>query len=128
MIDYTDLKLNDKFYGVKERNNSFHRKKIHRIIDGEDWFKYDTPIRTYEVVEYKILGILRKELEGQWMEDEQYELETQFCIRSLDETHMKNFTIMDNNWFENEHFFHHRSEAKEMIKILEEKAREMDMT
>lgn len=127
MIDYEELKVGDKFYGVRERNTAFNRKKIHRVIDGEDWFKYDTPLRTYEVIEYTVLGILKKKLEGKWKLGEEYELEAQFYISSIDETHMKNFTTLDNDWFKNDHHFYHRSEAEEMIKTLDKQAKEMDM-
>lgn len=88
MFDSEKLKVGDVFYSVKERNTSFHRKKIHREIDGEDWFRYDRPIRTYEIVTYTVLGILRKELEGQWMDTGDYDLQTEFFVRYQDETHV----------------------------------------
>lgn len=127
MIDCYDLKLGDVFYGVKERNTAFHRKKIHRVIDGEDWFKYDKPVFSYEIVKYTVKGILSKKLEGDWMKGDEYELEKQFFIQSLDDTHMRNFTTEDESWFKYEKIFHHRSEAEMYIEILKNNAREIDL-
>lgn len=88
MFNSENLKVGDVFYSVKERNTSFRRKKIHKEIDGEDWFKYDMPLRTYEIATYKVLGILRKELEGEWRHDPGgYDLQTEFFVRYQDETH-----------------------------------------
>jgi len=82
---------------------------------------------TYGGIEYTVLGILKKKLEGKWKLGEEYELEAQFYISSIDETHMKNFTTLDNDWFKNDRHFYHRSEAEEMIKTLDKQAKEMDM-
>lgn len=126
MFNPENLKLGDKFYSVKERNQSFHRKKIHKEIDGEDWFKYDLPLRTYEIVTHKVLGILRKELEGQWKHDPgSYDLQTEFFVRYQDETHVGT-REMDFYGGERKCFLD-IEEALVYKSELEAKARELDM-
>jgi len=82
-----DLKVGDVYYKVLSKLNTFHRKKEVRMIDGEEWFRYELPIYTYEVNSYKILGILRKELEGEWDDTEMFELETQWHVRCIETNH-----------------------------------------
>jgi hypothetical protein len=123
MFNPENLKVGDVFYSVKERNTSFHRKKIHREIDGEDWFKYDLPLRTYEIVTHEVLGILRKELEGDWTFGESVELETGFVIRSQDETHVR---ASEFYFDENKKCFVDMDEALVYKSELETEAREMD--
>lgn len=129
MIDCNSILLGDVFYSVKERNTAFHRKKIHRVIDGEDWFKYDKPVFSYEIVTYTVKGILSKKLEGDWMLGDEYELEKQFYIQSLDDTHMKSFITEDESWFSMEYnkFFLDIEDALEYKKELEEKAKGIDL-
>jgi hypothetical protein len=123
MFDSEKLKVDDVFYSVKERNQAFHRKKIHKEIDGEDWFKYDMPLRTYEIVTYTVLGILRKELEGQWKHDPGgYDLQTDFFVRYQDETHVGTHE-MD---FYGKYFLD-KDEALVYKSELEVEARELDM-
>jgi hypothetical protein len=123
MFDSEKLKVDDVFYSVKERNQAFHRKKIHKEIDGEDWFKYDMPLRTYEIVTYTVLGILRKELEGQWKHDPGgYDLQTDFYVRYQDETHVGTHE-MD---FYGKYFLD-KDEALVYKSELEVEARELDM-
>jgi hypothetical protein len=126
MFDSEKLKVDDVFYSVKERNQAFHRKKIHKEIDGEDWFKYDMPLRTYEIVTYTVLGILRKELEGQWKHDPGgYDLQTDFFVRYQDETHVGTHE-MDFYGGETEYFLD-KDEALVYKSELEVEARELDM-
>jgi len=82
MFNPEKLKVGDVFYSVKERNQAFNRKKIQMELDGVDWFRYDRPLRTYEIVKHKVLGIIRKELEGEWPKGEIFELQTGFNIHS----------------------------------------------
>lgn len=126
MFDSEKLKVDDVFYSVKERNQAFHRKKIHKEIDGEDWFKYDMPLRTYEIVTYTVLGILRKELEGQWKHDPGgYDLQTDFFVRYQDETHVDTHE-MDFYGGETKYFLD-KDEALVYKSELEVEARELDM-
>ena len=125
MFDPEKLKVGDVFYSVKERNTSFHRKKIHREIDGEDWFRYDRPLRTYEIVTYKVLGILRKELEGEWTDTGGYDLQTEFFVRYQDETHAG--TDEMDFYGDDDKYFVDKDEALMYKSELEAEAREMDM-
>lgn len=118
------LKVGDVFYSIKERNQAFERKKIHQVIDGQDWFRYDRPIRTYELVTYKVLGILRKELEGQWkLGDPDWDLETEFFVQRENATHVGNTTTYLD---EEDQYYLDKDQALAQIEILEAQARETD--
>jgi len=126
MFDLEKLKVGDVFYSSKERNTSFHRKKIHQVIDGEDWFRYDRPLRTYELVEHKVLGIIRKELEGNWTyTDPDGDLETQYLVQSWDSTHVATSQMY---FDENSKYFVDKQQALDYIKTLEAEAKELDKT
>lgn len=126
-FDPSKLKVGDVFYGIQERNQSFHRKKIHRVIDGEDWFRYDKPLNTYELVTFKVLGILRKELEGRWKYDEDTDLETEYFLESTNDTHVQRYTdFLDANTGDD--YFVDKQLALDYIKILEAQAKELDKT
>jgi len=126
-FDEKDLKVGSVFYSVKEHNQAFARKKIYQEIDGEDWFKYDMPIRTYEIATWEVLGILRKELEGQWKHDPGgYDLQTEFFVRHQDETHVGTHEL---DFYGGEKkYFLDKDEALVYKSELEAEAREMDMT
>ena len=125
MFDSEKLKVGDVFYSVKERNHAFHRNKIHKEIDGEDWFRYDMPLRTYEIVTYTVLGILRKEIEGQWKHDPGgYDLQTEFFVRYQDETHVGTHE-MDFYGGERKYFLD-KDEALVYKSELEAEAKELD--
>ena len=126
MIDTRNLNVGDTFYSVKERNNVLNRSKISKVIDGEEWFKYDNPIRSYEIVPYTIMGILRKELEGKWPQDERYALETEFSVICGKNEH--NFYTTDLEYEVNENYFFTIEEAEDHKSHLEELAKEMDRT
>ena len=125
MFNSENLKVGDKFYSVKERNQAFHRKKIHQEINGEDWFKYDTPLRTYKIITWTVLGIIRKELEGQWMHDpDGINTANEYCIRYMDEKHVGT-TIED--FYNDRNYFVDKAEAVEYKEYMELKAKEMDL-
>jgi hypothetical protein len=125
MIRTSELKVGDVFYTYEETNNFHHRRKTHRVIDGEDWFKYNAPLRTYKLITCEVLGILRKELEGEWKNGDEYELETEFFIQSTSDTYMeKNTGALD----EEDEYFLDKEEALSYIKTLEERAKELDKT
>ena len=127
MFNSENLKVGDVFYSVKERNTAFHRKKIHQVINGEDWFMYDRPLRTYELVTHKVLGILRKELEGKWKHDPgAYDLQTEFFVHYQDETHVGNHEM--NFYGDEDKYFVDKQEALDYIKIIEAHAKELDKT
>lgn len=125
MIKTSELNVGNVFYGVKESNNSFFRKKIYRKIDGEDWFKYDKPLRTYELVTYTVLGVLRKKLEGEWENGCEHDLETEFFLQSVDSTNAHTYTdTLDNE----EKYFVDKASAMLYKKNMEYAAKELDKT
>lgn len=125
MFNPEELKICDVFYGIKERNLGFGRKKIYQEIDGQDWFRYDRPLRSYELVSYEVFGILRKVLEGRWKHDpEGGDLQTEFYIRYQDETHMGHH-VMDFYGGEDKYFVD-KDKALEYIKTLDENIKELD--
>ena len=127
MFDASKLKVGDVFYGIQERNQSFHRKKIHREIDGQDWFRYDKPINTYELVTFEVLGILCKELEGKWKYNEDSDLETEYFLESTNATNVQRYTdFLDDE--AGDDYFVDKDAALEYIKILEAQAKELDKT
>jgi hypothetical protein len=126
MFNCETLKVGDLFYSVKERNQAFNRKKIQMELDGVDWYRYDRPLRTYEIVTYKVLGILRKELEGQWRHDpDGVDTATEYHVRYQDETHAGNH-IMD--FYDDKKFFVDKDEALVYKETMELAAKELDKT
>lgn len=127
MFDPSKLKVGDVFYGIQERNAAFHRKKIHQVIDGQDWFRYDRPLNTYELVTFKVLGILRKKLEGKWKYDEDTDLETEYFLESMNATHVQRYTdFLDSD--AGDDYFVDKQKALDYIKILEAQTKELDKT
>ena len=119
------LKIGDVFYSVEERNTVSHRKKIHQEINGEDWFKYDTPLRTYQVVTWDVLGILRKELEGQWKNDpDGIDTANEYCVRYMDATHMGTTT---EDFCNTKNYFVDKADALLYKEYMEAEARELDL-
>ena len=114
------LQVGDIFYRVKERNQFFTRKKIHKEIDGVDWFRYDRPVREYKISTYTIIGILEPILRGKWPDDESFSLETEYYVET-DEGHT--FTT----YFDEDKFFSNYDDAVSHMKKLEDQAKEMDM-
>jgi len=105
--------------------NTFQNRKEHRVIDGEDWFKYTKPICTYTISTSKVVGILRKELEGEWTDLETSDLYTQYYV----EYPYKNSTqrITMNFYLEDlDTYFFDKDEALARIEILDAAAREID--
>lgn len=127
MISINELEIGTKFYKVKETNLAFHRQKIHRVIDGEDWFKYDTPLREYEIVPYEVVGILRKKLEGEWTSgDDHWETEDEYVVKNL--LSDEKYAIQESDCFMDlsGDFYTHEEALAEKAK-LEREIREMDM-
>jgi hypothetical protein len=125
-LDVSKFKVGDVFYGVTETNNSYFRKKIHREIDGEDWFKYDTPRVTYKIVTYAVLGTLTKHLEGQWDEHSDYDLLSEIFVRSeSSEDDVKTYTMYIND-MDSKKYFLDKKEAMSYIEQMTEKVRELD--
>ena len=80
MIDVEKMSVGDVIYAVDETNHAFHRKKIKTVFEGQEWFRYEKPLRSYKIMEYKIVGILKKRLDGEWPDGQEYDKETEFYI------------------------------------------------
>lgn len=124
MIDTKNLKVGDTFYTVKKTNNAFIRKKIAKVIDGEEWFKYSEPLRSYEIVAHTVKGILRKKLEGEWPESDLYELDTVYSIFSGCSEY--SFSVSDFEYDSGSEYFYTIDEAEAHKAQLEEQAKELD--
>ena len=124
-LDVTKLKVGDVFYGVKDTNNLYHRKKVHQTIDGEDWFKYEIPRVTYEPVTYTVLGILTKIVEGEW-EDTDWELLPEiFMDMALESGTNSRFTMYIDD-MESKTYFIDKVDALSYIDSMKEKDKEID--
>ena len=82
-IDFETLPLDTVFYHVSKKCNAFNTRKKHTFVDndGNVWHRYDKPTFEYEVRKYKLIGRLKKVLEGRW--NTEYELETEYLIDTL---------------------------------------------
>lgn len=113
-LDVTKFKVGDVFYGVKESNNAFHRKKIHRTINGEDWFKYSAPLVTYSVITYRVLGILTKHLNGEWESNSDCDFLTEIYVSSDDGASTQKYTMYVDD-MDSEKYFLDKGNAKRYI-------------
>jgi hypothetical protein len=124
-LDVSKLKVGTVFYGVKESNNAFHRKKIHRVINGEDWFKYEMPLTTYEVVTYNVLGVLTKHLEGEWEPHSDYEFLTEIYVSSSADSSTQKYTMYVDD-MDSDKYFLDKSSALVYSKDMNKKSKELD--
>lgn len=135
-LEAMNLAVGDVFYGVKDNNNSFHRKKIYRDIDGEQWFKYDKPLASYSLVTYTVLGVLDKTLTGKWEPHCDYELtreiyvsfevdgSTQRCTMYVDDVETKKFFLDKHNALAYIECLYRENRATELRDCVEERTSE----
>ena len=114
MFDPKKLKVGDVFYSINESNQAFNRAKIQMELDGVDWFRYDKPLRTYELETYTVLGILRKELEGKW--DDVFSEVTEYCVQYEVENQVTRHVIIPTAA---ERYFVDKGDALDYIKTME---------
>lgn len=126
-LNYDDLKVGDKFYALRDNNTAFSRKKIHAVIDGVDWFRYDNPPITYHIVEYEVLGIVRKCLEGEWHQNEMDELCPLLHLRATSGIETPHTFVDDCCYFEHRDYFVDFNEVVLYKELKEKEAREMDI-
>lgn len=124
-LDPNKFSVGDVFYGVKDSINAYHRKKIMRVIDGEDWFKYDMPPVTYKLVTYEVLGILTKTLDGEWEHNSEYELQPEIYVSSDADPKVTRYTMYVND-MDCSKYFLDKDEALAHIETLCAKSKEMD--
>tara|TARA_R110002153_G_C12927925_1_gene455639 strand:+ start:86 stop:502 length:417 start_codon:yes stop_codon:yes gene_type:complete len=128
VFDSEKLKVGDVFYYVEERNMAFKRNKVHKVIDGEDWFKYDTSLRTYKIITRTVLGILRKTIEGQW-EKSMFDPpdRTEFFVSYEDESGLKKGQQEMSSFDFGDCCFVDKAEALVHKEHMEVQARELDL-
>lgn len=125
MFNPEHLKVGDIFYAVEETNNALFRKKIHKVIDGENWFKYTAPLHSHYLKEYLILGIMQKSLIGVWDKNEFCQMEDDYYVQVTTPTGVSSYvTPLDTT--DGAKFFLDKNEALEYIKTLEAKSLEID--
>jgi hypothetical protein len=118
MFDPKKLKVGDVFYSINESNQAFNRAKIQMELDGVDWFRYDKPLRTYELETYTVLGILRKELEGKW--DDVFSEVTEYCVQYEVENQVTRHVIDFAEYLmAEERYFVDKGDALDYIKTME---------
>ena len=77
--------IGEVYYVVKVTLNSFDKKKMFCTDeDGNQWYRYDKPNRSYEVKKYEIVGKLEKTLSGDFdriglISDE--DIETEYFVK-----------------------------------------------
>ena len=124
-LDVTKFKVGSVFYGVRNTINAYHRKKIYREIDGEQWFKYDLPLASYSIVTYTVIGILNKTLEGEWEPHSDYELCREIYVSLETDGKTEKYTMYTDD-IEAEKYFLDKAEALAYIDTMHEKDREID--
>lgn len=69
-----ELTVGQQVYKLNIVNDSFRREKL-RFVDaeGNEWYRYDRPRWTYDVVLYKITGIAQTTIIGEVSNDEPYD-------------------------------------------------------
>jgi hypothetical protein len=127
MFDPNSLKLGDVLFRVVEKNGYLARKKIHRAIDGVDWFRYDRQIREYKIVTYKVIGFLQKTLHGEWLGDCGDDLKTEWYLSgSNGEKETWSYSDMINENIR-QTFFHNVMLAENYMQHKNDMAREYDL-
>jgi hypothetical protein len=119
-FDKTTLIVGSKFYGVRERNTFIHRRKLHQVIDGEDWFKYSDPLREFDPVDYDVVGIMDTTVtvEGQWPSDHDRLPQREFYVWEYCRKWMEQMVIEFND---HDVYFHTVEERNQNIVELEAK-------
>lgn len=64
LYDIDAAKVGDMFYVVYETANFLTRQKEVKIFDGEEWYKYNKPMRDYMVECYTIIGVIDHIFDG----------------------------------------------------------------
>lgn len=125
-FDESTLKIGDVFYQIHEHINTYQKRKEHRVIDGEDWYKYTKPIRTYTITTLKVIGILRKELEGKWDDLSMSRLLTEYFVEYQNESSSKTETDTMDFYDGSVEYYFDKDAALEHINTLDAAARELD--
>jgi hypothetical protein len=116
MIDFTKLKFGDKVYIAKDTNNAFSKKKIKKVIEGVEWFRYDMDNWTYTIQEIVYCGKVTHIEEGDVRFDE--ERITEYHFRYPDGQIYDEWEGEDQERLE--HWFYTEDEAEKYIQDLRE--------
>jgi hypothetical protein len=117
--------LKEEFFLVEETNNCLRRTKIHKNIDGVDWFRYSMPLRTYTVVTYTVLGTSKVIIDGEWEVDGDY-LESKAYVSMLKEG-VTAVGVIDDYWVMHTAIYDSLEAAEVVVAVKNEEARQMDM-
>lgn len=127
----SDMKIGDVVYRVGEKNNGLSRTKIHKVIDGEDWFKYSSKVREYVLSEVILCGVIKKDLKGEFPSDISYEKDDVYYVKnSEDQIYELEEFSMDhdpNSSFYKSSYYFKIEDAENAISTLREKARAVDL-
>lgn len=116
MVDPENLSFGDVVYVVRERNNTFHKKKIKSIdSDGVEWFRYDREQWEYSVDELVYCGRVTFEVTGEVpvSEDHQEELYFKYPDGKIYSEYYESIAEFD-DWFTS------REQADSCIEELKE--------
>lgn len=100
MIDFSTLKFGDQVYFVASKLQAFQRKKITSVIDGVEWFRYDQPIREYDIIEYTYVGRADVHISGEVIPEDVDE--TKYFVRcepSGEMAYLHDRDAADDDWF-----------------------------
>jgi hypothetical protein len=117
--------LKEWFYSVEETNNCLIRKKLHKKIDGVDWFRYSMPTRTYTIVKYQVLGVSKVIIDGDWEVDRDY-LAAKAFVSVLKEGVYTSYVI-DDYWVRHTAIYDSLEAAEVVVAVKNEEARQMDI-
>jgi hypothetical protein len=113
-----NYQVGDILYNIRKKNNMLKRKKIELVIGDDTWYRYDIPRNEYMLVVYIILGVLEKNLIGEWPDSDAYELDTEYFV-SKNESGVYEKCVTD---FQNDKFFTDYAEALTYLHSLQDQA------
>ena len=132
-FDANRLKVGDTFYTVRTKYNVGKNRKETRTIDGEEWFKYVTPIREHSLITNEVVGIITKKLDGRLMDSignmevvDPYTLATEFCIKVIGDPEPHNISYDQFIVSEQMNIFLDKDDALLYIKNQDAIVKEMD--
>jgi hypothetical protein len=132
-FDANRLKVGDTFYTVRTKYNVGKNRKETRTIDGEQWFKYVTPIREHSLITNEVVGMITKKLDGRLMDSignmevmDPYTLATEFCIKVIGDPEPHNISYDQFIVSEQMNIFLDKDDALLYIKDQDAIVKEMD--
>ena len=132
-FDANRLKVGDTFYTVRTKYNVGKNRKETRTIDGEQWFKYVTPIQEHSLITNEVVGMITKKLDGRLMDSignmevvDSYTLATEFCIKVIGDPEPHNISYDQFIVSEQMNIFLDKDEALLYIKDQDAIVKEMD--